>query len=243
MTAASLVPPKGLIGHRGAAAYAPENTLASLRLAADQGAGWVEFDVRLSMDGVPFLLHDDALDRTTDGKGPAGLLSMDELKRLDAGSWFAPRFTGERLPTFAETVALCRALGVAMNVEIKPNKGEEAATVDAVVAVIGPAAADVVVSSFKLAALERAQAVAPDLARGLLIERLPSDWRDIASRLGCVSVHPSHKALTEPAVAQSILGAGYMLLPYTVNDAGRVRELLDWGVTAVITDKPDVLTA
>src|SRR6185437_12837650 len=109
-----------VIGHRGAASSAPENTLGGMRRAHALGIRWVEFDVRLSGDGHCILLHDDAVDRTTDGTGEAAALDFAALRRLDAGSWFSPDFAGERIPTLEETVALLGVLGLGANVEIKP---------------------------------------------------------------------------------------------------------------------------
>src|SRR5579859_520454 len=96
--AAALVLP-AVIGHRGAAASAPENTLAGLRRAHALGASWVEFDVQLSRDARCILLHDDTIDRTTSGRGKAAAMELDALRRVDAGAWFSPEFTGERIPT------------------------------------------------------------------------------------------------------------------------------------------------
>src|SRR4051794_34519268 len=103
---ASPPPLPKVIGHRGAKAYAPENTLAGIRTAAQQGARWVEVDVKLTRDGVPILMHDDTVDRTTNGKGAAATLDFAELRRLDAGAWFGPAFAGERIPTLEEALAL-----------------------------------------------------------------------------------------------------------------------------------------
>ena len=109
-----------LLAHRGALLHAPENTLASLRAAARLGAGWVEFDVQRSRDGRLFLLHDEELARTTDGRGLAAARAWDELAALDAGRWFDAGFAGERLPTLEQVVALCEELHLGANMEIKP---------------------------------------------------------------------------------------------------------------------------
>ncbi|HKQ97182.1 MAG TPA: glycerophosphodiester phosphodiesterase family protein, partial [Candidatus Polarisedimenticolia bacterium] len=107
-----------LIGHRGASAHAPENTLASFERALHDGADWIECDVRLSADDVPIILHDATLDRTTDGRGSAASLPLASILRLDAGSWFAPRFRGERVPMLAEVLALLDGRG-GINLELK----------------------------------------------------------------------------------------------------------------------------
>ncbi len=94
-----------VVGHRGAAAHAPENTLASFRLAAEQGARMVEFDAKLSSDGVVILMHDDLLDRTTNGRGPAAAMPWSEIAALDAGSWFSDAYRGEGVPRLDQTLA------------------------------------------------------------------------------------------------------------------------------------------
>ena len=117
-----------VIGHRGAAAAAPENTLASIRKAKELGASWIEFDVKLTRDGQAILFHDDRLERTTDGRGAVAATTLAEIKRLDAGSWFGPAFRGEPVPTFDEALMLCAELGLGINVEIKPCRRREAET-------------------------------------------------------------------------------------------------------------------
>jgi glycerophosphoryl diester phosphodiesterase len=233
-----------LIGHRGAALLAPENTLAGFRKAAEVGARWVEFDVRLVRDGRCVLLHDDTLERTSTGKGPADRLTAEELAGLDAGSWFGPGFAGERIPSLEATIDLLAALGLGANVEVKPGPGAEAATGRAVAEILRarwPGSLPVpLVSSFKERALEGVREAAPELPRGLLLNDVPPDWRARAERLGCVTIHCNHKKLA-PAQARAIVEAGFPLLAYTVNDPARAEALFGWGVATIITDCPDRL--
>ena len=231
-------------GHRGAAASAPENTLAGVRRAAAVGAGAVEFDVKLTADGVPFCLHDDTLDRTTDGKGDAGRLTLAELERLDAGSWFGPAFAGERLPTLAAILDLILELGLGANVEIKPSRGREAET--------GAVVADEVarrwpgdrpppiLSSFRAVSLEAARDRQPDLPRGYLIEVPPAGWQAEVDRLGCATLHVGHAKL-DRARMDELTAGGRPVLLWTVNDPARARALMSWGASAVITDAPELM--
>jgi glycerophosphoryl diester phosphodiesterase len=236
-----------VIGHRGAAAYAPENTLASLGAAADAGAAWVEFDVRLSRDGRVVLFHDDRLERTTDGGGRLADWDLADLKRLDAGGWFASRFRGERIPTLEEAVAALAALGLGANVEIKADPGREAETARATTAILErcwpagllPAP---LLSSFLPAALAAAQVAAPALARALLVEGIPGDWNRRLDALGCGALHCSAKRFGG-AAALEILGSGRPVRCYTVNDRRTARRLLAAGVESVFSDRPRLLTA
>ena len=122
-----------VIGHRGAAAYAPENTLEGIREAARRGARWVEFDAKLTGDGVVILMHDDTLDRTTNGHGSVAQTSFGDIGRLDAGAWFGEAWRGARVPRLADALALLVELDMQANIEIKPCPGREIETAQAVV--------------------------------------------------------------------------------------------------------------
>lgn len=234
-----------LIGHRGAKALAPENTLVSIRAAADSGAAWVEIDAKLAGDGVPVLMHDATLDRTTTASGPVAALSSVELGRVDAGSKFAPRFAGEPVPTLAQCLAECRRLGLGLNIEIKPDKGTETATAAAVLEVLnlaGWTAADpLFVSSFAVASLQVCRDRAPDIYRGLLVWEFPDGWQDAARDLRAVSVISDHQSLKTAADVARIADGGWIPMTYTVNDRARATELYAWGVAGVVTDDPPAL--
>lgn len=229
-----------VIGHRGAAATAPENTLAGFRQAATSGATWVEFDVKLTRDGHPVLLHDRRLERTTDGSGEVAATTLKDLRRLDAGGWFGPAFKGEPIPTFHEALAVCLELGLGVNVEIKPCPGREVETARVVVEMLldaWPATAPApLVSSFAPRCLAVARAVAPDLSRGYLSGPLPRRWRDRLAEHGCVTLHLDQRRLRRRQLAE-ITAAGAVLVAYTVNDAVRARALVAAGVTSIITDR------
>ena len=231
-----------VIGHRGAAALAPENTLAGFRRAAAEGVAWVEFDTRLAADG-PVVLHDPTLDRTSSGRGPVRALPVAALAGIDCGRWFGPAFAGETLPTLAQALAAIAELGLGANVELKADPGLEADLArDATEAVraVGPAPGRLLFSSFSQPALAALADLVPEIPRGLLVGELPPDWREAAERLGCVSVHPDHRKLT-PAGARAVKDAGYLLAAYTVNAPAEARRLLSWGVDSIITDRPDLM--
>src|SRR6266571_5069670 len=232
-----------VIGHRGAAAHAPENTLAGLRRAKALGCAWVEFDVRLTGDGALVLCHDPRLDRTTSGTGLVSAKSLAAIRECDAGSWFDPSFAGERVPTLDEGLLLAAELDLGANVEIKSDRGREYATAAAVAATVErlrgriPA---VLVSSFLPSALAALRELAPRIPRGVLFRLIPRGWAELARRLGCTMIGADQRRLRPRQVA-AIQAAGYKLTAFTVNDPARANLLFDWGVTSVFSDAPDIL--
>ncbi len=234
-----------LIGHRGAAALAPENTLASIRAAAESGVSWIEVDAKLARDRVPVLMHDATLERTTTAQGPVADLTAAELGRLDAGSRFDPRFAGEPVPTLVQCLAECRALGLGLDLEIKPDKGSEAATAAAVLAVLDKAGwtADdpILITSFAIQSLRVVRDYAPTFQRGLLIWKFPEGWQDAARDLGAVAVISDHKSLQTADDVARIADGGWIPMTYTVNDRARAAELYAWGIDGIVTDDPPAL--
>jgi glycerophosphoryl diester phosphodiesterase len=230
------------IAHRGAGKLAPENTLAAFRLGAAHGYSAFECDVKLAADGVPFLLHDATLDRTTDAQGVAGERAWADLSRLDAGTWHGRTWAGEPIPTLDAIAAFCHANGHALNIEIKPTPGDARRTGEAVAHAAARswqgAPRPPLLSSFEPDALDAARAARPGLPRALLLDALQDGWLDLALSLGCVAVVANHDATT-PAAVQALHAAGLWALCYTVNDAARARELQQWGVDALITDAID----
>lgn len=230
-----------LIAHRGAGRHAPENTLSSIRLGASHGYTMMEYDVKLSKDGMAILLHDDTVDRTSNGSGSAGVKTFNELALLDAGSWHSNKYAGEAIPTLQAIAAYTLANGIRSNIEIKPCTGTEAETGRQVAQLASRlwAGADVppLLSSFSELALEAAMHAAPELPRALLLDgEVPTDWLSRAQRLQCVGLNLDHKYTTLPLV-QAVREAGYTLAIWTVNDPARAQELLDWGCNAIVTDE------
>lgn len=233
-----------LAAHRGAGKLAPENTLAAFRLGYTHGYRMVELDAKLSADGVAFLLHDATLDRTTNACGRADAFTWRELSQLDAGSWHSPTYAGEPLPTLATIARWSRAMGVAVNIEIKPTPGRERET-GAAIALDAKALwmnADVqpLLSSFSEDALDAARDVAAELPRAYLAEQLPDDWRERIVRLGCVALDLRHTVLTRERV-EEFHATGLRVATWTANDPARVADLLAWSVDTVITDAVDVI--
>lgn len=232
-----------IVAHRGGGKLAPENTLAAIDVGARYGHTMIEFDVKLSKDGHIFLLHDDNLERTSNGWGVAGHLDWNDLLNVDVGSWFSGEFKGEPLPELFDVAQRCRDRGLLANIEIKPTTGTGPLTGK----VVALAARELwqgmvapLLSSFEIDALEAAQQAAPELPRGLLLDEWRDDWRELTTRLGCVSIHLNHRLLDEARVA-SLRDAGLHILVYTVNNPQRAAELLRWGVDCICTDAIDVI--
>jgi glycerophosphoryl diester phosphodiesterase len=233
-----------VIGHRGIAGLAPENTLAGFRAARRHGVEWVEFDVRLTADRRCVLMHDETIERTTGNSGPVAALTLDELGACDAGSWYDSAFAGEPIPTLEEAIDLLDELGLGANIELKPDSGDETALAEiagGIVEAMWPATLPPpLISSFSATALAAAQVAIPALPRGLLIDGSLTEWRVLTESVGASTVHARHDRLSRARVSE-IQAAGYPVLAYTVNHAGRYRELQSWGVAAVFSDRPDRL--
>lgn len=236
------------IAHRGAGKLAPENTLAAFRAGAGFGYRMFECDAKLSADGVPFLLHDATLERTSNGTGTAGEQRWDALAALDAGSWRSPEFAGEKIPTLEEIARFCLEPDTnrCLNIEIKPTPGLEAVTGTVVAnqaamlwAAAGSIAAVPLLSSFQRASLEAAKAAQPHLPRALLLSDMPPDWLEAALGLECVAII-AHHTLWTASTAATAHAAGFKRLAYTVNDPADVDRLIALGLDGLITDRVDV---
>lgn len=233
------------IAHRGAGRLAPENTLAAFRLGAQHGWRMFECDVQLSADDLPFLLHDATLERTTQGWGLAGRQPWAALSRLDAGSWHSRAFAGEPLPTLENVARFCLANGYFLNIEIKPPEGAERHTGKVVARHAARlwqrAAVPPLLSSFQVEALRGAQAGAPALPRGLLLDQLWTGWLETALTLGCLAV-VGHHALWDASSLTQAKSAGLRCLSYTVNDELAAQRLFELGADGIISDRVDLFS-
>ena len=228
-----------IIAHRCGGALTPENTLAGLRLAARLGCRGVEFDAMLAADGVPVLIHDETLERTTSGRGRVADTDSARLAELDAGTRHHVAFAMEPLPTLDAALQLCAALGLWANAEIKPSAGQEAETGRVVARHAAAATGKLLLSSFSAKALCAAAIESPQLSRALLVEAIPADWRERVAESGALALHSSARKLTADA-AQAVLSAGFPLRCYTVNRREDADRLFAMGVSAVFTDRPDL---
>ena len=234
------------VAHRGGGTLAPENTLGAMRMGASKGFKGVEFDVMLTRDDTAILLHDETLDRTTNGHGHISEYGDSHLWALDAGIRHHHAFAGEPIPRFAQIIERCRALDLAANVEIKPVAGRERITGRYVARLAAEGWGELhpppLLSSFSEEALRAAAEMAPELPRGWLTDTIPEDWKTRVHALGVIAVHTNCKHLTE-AQAKTIKDFGLRLVVYTENDPGHARLLRQWGVDTIITDRPDLVRA
>jgi len=246
------------VAHRGAGKLAPENTLAAFRLGASHGYRMFECDVKLSADGLPFLMHDSELARTTNAAEHRGMGSLGQsdmggdhpwhaLSQLDAGSWHSRAYAGEPLPTLEAVARYCIRNGFFLNIEIKPTPGTEFRTGEVVAEHAArlwqSAAVPPLLTSFDIPALEGARAAQPELPRGLLLDALEghdfAHWIGQAQALGCVAMVLNHN-LWNTASVQAAQAAGLRTLSYTVNDEAEAARLIALGTDAVITDRVDL---
>ncbi len=236
MPALSLPP---VIGHRCARAAAPENTLAGLRRAAALGATWVEVDVRLTADGVPVLLHDHTLERTTSGHGALANTTFDALTRFDAGG-------GEAVPSLAAFLSAALEFGLGVNLELKGEPGDPEILAAAALTTaqrLWPAHAPTpLISSFEPACLAAAARYAPNWPRGLLLDQITPNWPQMAAAVAAAAIIVNHDGLTSPESVAMLAASGRTVAVYTVNDPERARLLLSWGVAAIISDHPDIFS-
>ena len=238
----SHVPLAHIIAHRGASADAPENTLSALRLAAEQGASCVEIDVSISADGVAFVHHDDQLQRCTNGVGLLCEHTATQLDQLNAGKNMAG-FENEPLPRLSAVIELLVAHNLGLNLEIKPYKGLEQQTVNAIRAEIEttwPAELPLVLSSFSHTSIEMASISMPHVARAPLVGAVPDDWHSLMERYDAQNLHCAANLLTADK-AREVTEAGYGLYCYTVNDSEKAKTLLSWGVHGIFTDYPGAM--
>ncbi|HZN03712.1 MAG TPA: glycerophosphodiester phosphodiesterase family protein [Candidatus Polarisedimenticolia bacterium] len=238
-----------VLAHRGSRLRAPENTLEAFALALQEGADGIELDVRRTADGVPVVLHDPALDRTTDGRGPLAVTTFADLRRLDAGAWFDRRHRGAHVPSLAEVLDLCGGRAV-VNIELKIDSGRGLAARRAAIAE-APRLAEavaldlararrggfVLVSSFSARALQAAHAVMRNVPLGWLRSRSTRGLAALNRRLRLHSVNPNLRLASARRFAAA-RRLGLSVYVYPVNVPGDITRLARLGATGLITDDP-----
>ncbi len=232
-----------IVAHRGCRKKYPENTLAAFQAAMDEGAPMMELDVTLSRDRTPVIIHDDTLERTTNGRGAVSDFTMEELRKLDAGSWFHPDFADQKLPTLSELFDLVNGRAM-INIEIKSNAYESHHPPDAIERQVVDLVKEkkignsALISSFSVDVLEQLSLMedSPSIA---LISKHPAtmDAVKLCERLKVFSWHPDFRILTHDQV-EMMHAVGINVFPYTVNTPGDYKRMRSMHVDGVITDDP-----
>lgn len=239
----SLYIPK-VIGHRGAKDYAPENTLSSLHTAADMGIEWIEADVMLTKDGTAVIFHDLELERTTNGSGLVSEITWQDMSELDAGLWFGESFMGERVPTLEQFIDAALERGLGLDLEIKPAPGSEIETAEVALDIASRLWPDdkppPLISSFQNVSLETALDMIPEWPRGLAIDDMMENWREMAEYLQVATIIINGNKVT-PEQIDDFIGTQLPVIAYTINDPSKAKELLQLGVDTIISDCPDVI--
>jgi len=232
-----------LIAHRGGAAEAPENTLAAFRHAISLGISCFELDVQMSKDGVPVVVHDETVDRTTNGSGPVGSLLFEELRRLDAGSWFDPRYKGEAIPTLREALELCKSEGAGVLIELK-SPGLYPGIEEKVAALVGEmwpqGVENVWCISFDHASIGRLRRLDAALPLGHLF--MPQVETFATPDDTVQLVMPFHlTAAQHPEQIDAVHRLGKQVFVWTVNEAAQMRRLAALGAVGIVSDRPSLL--
>jgi glycerophosphoryl diester phosphodiesterase len=228
-----------IMGHRGAAGLAPENTLLAINAGATNGASAVEIDVTLLADQTVVVHHDDKLGRCMDGAGELAKVRYSDLTTVHAKG-VTPASADCQIPTLAEVLERIDMLGIGINVEIKNHGFEAGFLAEKVLAVLNQwgHTGNCIISSFDLAVLKEIRLHHPEWRLGWITDTLPKDWADIAKDNSLYSIHLSEKAVTETWIDEA-RALGVYTFVWTVNDAPIARKFLEWGVDGIITDYPD----
>jgi glycerophosphoryl diester phosphodiesterase len=231
-----------VVGHRGSMGHRPENTLAAFAHAAKQGAEWIELDVQLSKDGVPVVLHDTTLGRTTNGKGAVAQKTAAQLAKLDAGSWYSEKYAGEGIPSLDGVLAWAKENRIGVEIEIKNDPRSPEALVRAVVESVERCEAhdDVLVIGFDHRAVKRVTELEPRLATGVLYVGRPFDEVRLAKDAGASVLVPHASFVTAEGVARAH-GAGLAVATWAETSKVLFSELVEAGVDAITVDHPEVL--
>lgn len=231
-----------IAGHRGDRAQAPENTLPAIEAALAGNMVFVEVDVRMSSDGIPVLIHDETVDRTTDGVGRVDSLSLAELQALDAGSWYSPAYAGTRIPTLSEFFALLAGSRTKAMIELKGVWSAESIATLSVLVEEHAVGNRTVAASFESETLRALLSEAPDIPRLVLASELPTDPVAEVHAHRAIALVTNPKALSAaPDTVDDLRAAGLGILLYTLNEQESWREALAMGVDGIITDRPSTL--
>ncbi|UQZ35144.1 hypothetical protein C2I18_17395 [Paenibacillus sp. PK3_47] len=228
--------------HRGASAVCPENTMAAFRKSLELGATGIETDVQMTRDGGLVLIHDEKVDRTSNGKGYLKDQTLAEVRQLDAGSWFGPEFKVEPFPTLEELLDLLKDRDTVLNIELKNGVFMYPGMEEKVIAAVRKYGMSdrVILSSFNHYSLAHCKTLAPEIRTGILYgDGLYRPW-DYAKSLTADALH-AYLPTVRPGFVSEAAQNGIAYHPWTVNDPAQMQALIDMQVSGIITDHPDVL--
>jgi len=231
-----------VVGHRGAMGYFPENTMLSFRKAVEMGADWIELDVHLSRDGRLVVIHDELLERTTNGRGPVGARTFEELRALDAGGSMGSQYAGERIPSLEEVLDWAREVGTFVDIEIKSGPVVYPGIERAVAAALADARMTerAIVISFDHHAVLRMREADAVVATGVLYAARPVDGVAMARAAGADALLP-HWAYVREEDVRAAHAAGLAVAPWVTSDPAVARRMFELGVDGIGSNHPDLI--
>lgn len=233
------MPPFFNFAHRGASAVAPENTMPAFIEALNQGADAIECDLQITRDGVPVVIHDDFLHRTTDGFGMVNELSFKELKKLDAGSWFHKKYTGVTIPSLAEVLEWLKTNQLGINIELKSASNEERKLEEKVIDLLHQYHMKdrSIISSYDLRVLQKLHKLDPKIETAYIYFFLNEPWK-YAEAVGAGALHVFFPLLNEETI-QRAKERHIQVIPYTVDEWSDIRRLIRLDISGIITNYPN----
>ncbi len=229
--------------HRGASGYYPENTMIAFEKAIEHGCTGIETDVHMTNDGYLVLMHDEKIDRTTDGTGYIKDYNLGELRQLDAGKWKALDFSGERIPTVEELIELAKSKDIIINFEIKTDVIWYKDIEQKLIEIIHKynAADKIIISSFNHYTIHKCKQIDKNIKTGLLYMEGLFEPHLYAKIVGAEAIHPYFPAIDSKEVIDRVRAAGVMVNPYTINEEEVMKRFLNYGIDGIITNYPDKL--
>ena len=238
-----------IIGHRGLKDYAPENTFSGIKKAISSGFKFIEVDVKITKDLIPVLLHDETINRTSDGFGKCIDFTYYELKKFDFGNWFSANYKNEKILTLQDALKYVSKNHIGINIELKPNKGKEIENIDAIEKIIKLYYNNLklYISSFDILSLEYISIKLPDIPRGILFDNNTlkkfNSFNEIIDfckkyNIFCVSFD---KQIINNEIVDFFKSRALLVNVYTINDMELAKTLFSWGVDSIFTDKKELI--
>ena len=230
-----------LFAHRGVSGEAPENTLAAFKAAAESGAHGIELDVQLTKDGQIVVIHDETIDRTTNGTGYVKDLTWEQLRTYDAGSWFHPSFKGESIPSLEEVLDVVTAHHDSMiiNIELKNDLIDYPQLEEKVLELLNEKGMkeQTIISSFNPSSLKKVRELDPDIETGFLFEGIPANILDLIKPLQVKALHCDVSFAQSPT-GRNVMDMGVPLRVFTINTMEEFQLVKKAGVEVVMSDYP-----